>query len=163
MTEILLLGAYEATTAFALTVKQSDGVTAALRKSFGLENRPDQIRRNDLYCAFVVPPFNEGQNQRRALFEAQSYMGGSPKTEDEIEQMVLLEFKDNWNNGKASVEIIKMVNYWLTALKAAPYLGDAANPPVHHSVTCFYEPGVWNYGDGDFWGIKFTYGIRLNP
>ncbi|MEP7284318.1 MAG: hypothetical protein ABI947_00960 [Chloroflexota bacterium] len=150
-----------ATISAAITALATFGGTVpGIHASYDLTTLPEKITRDKLACAVVVPEVTGGQNAYR--FQTVSFMGSAPQVTFTVSQLVLFDTVDNKRVKAVLPGLITLLDNYLAALKALPFLSSTSAPAIHRAVTCTPTIGTFAYGDIEYHGIEFTHSLMIN-
>lgn len=128
---------------------------SGIKNSYDLGQIPEKVSIEKLPCLIVVPDATD------LGFKTLTFMGNSPEFDFTVTQLLLYSPKQNTEYHKILPGLIAMLDTYLLALKANPFLGSPTAPPVHKAVTVIPSIVDITYAGTLYYGIIFKYSLRI--
>jgi hypothetical protein len=123
--------------------------------SYDLNAVPESVSRDKLPAALVIP---EGTD---IGFKTLGSLGGAPIFEFSVIQLILVAPAESIDFRKAVPGLITLLDAYLVALKASPFLGSTAAPPIHEATSVVPTIGITKYGGVDYHSIAFKHTLKI--
>jgi hypothetical protein len=149
-------GAITALATFGSTIILANG-QPAVKKSYDIDKVPESLNDALTPCFIVFP-----QTGQDIGFKTLAFMGNAPIIEFNIAQYLLYKSSNSTNFADIVPTMIDILDAYLLALKATPFYGSPAVPPVHYAA--LVKPNVTQvtYAGVSYHGIEFLHTMKIN-
>ena len=127
-----------------------------IKNSYDLAAIPEKISREKLPCAVVIPEVGQEPG-----FKTLAFAGNAPELDFSVRQIVLYDEAAPKDVRKVLPGMITLLDNYLAALKASPYLGSIAAPPVHQPAQVKISVGVIEWAGVSYHALEFTHALVI--
>ncbi|HVO43305.1 MAG TPA: hypothetical protein VMT34_11810 [Aggregatilineales bacterium] len=130
----------------AIAALAAFGATVSgVQHSYDLAGVPEKLSREKLPALIVLPEVGIEQG-----YKVLGFLGGSPEVTFDVTHLLLYASADAIDARKVLPGLLGLLDNYLAALKANPFLGSTSNPPVHQPTQVQISVGIVDYA-----GVKY--------